>query len=114
MFQNVAPASRCHKMDGVKAAVHYSYGGSAEINPLDVLLKDIVEAQASPSTRNTRPGCFETGAGKSHTGIILEEKGNSIKLIENPLAKTEPIVLKLDDITRRWWCRSCQSLSPTN
>ena len=61
------------------------------------ILKDIIE----PSFRineKYQTWVIETKAGKTHTGIILEEKGNTIKLIENPLAKAEPIVLKLDDI----------------
>ncbi len=99
MFQ-VSSCVACHKMDGVgnefgpDLAKH-----DPKLKALDIL-KDIVE----PSFRineKYQTWVFETKAGKSHTGIILEEKGKQIKLIENPLAKAEPIVLKLDDIAAK-------------
>jgi putative heme-binding domain-containing protein len=96
MFK-VASCIACHKMDGEGN----DFG--PDLAKLDLkyksldILKDIVE----PSFRineKYQTWVIETKAGKTHTGIILEEKGNAIKLIENPLAKAEPIVLKLDDI----------------
>src|SRR5262249_45029702 len=41
---------------------------------------------------------FETQAGKIYTGVILEETPQMVKIIENPLVKADPIVLKQSDI----------------
>jgi hypothetical protein len=35
------------------------------------------------------------------TGIILEETKEKVKIIENPLAKAEPLVIKVSDIDSR-------------
>lgn len=99
MFK-VASCVACHKLNGEGN----EFGPDlAKLDPklkaLDIL-KDIVE----PSFRineKYQTWVIETKAGKTHTGIILEEKGGTVKLIENPLAKAEPIVLKLDDIESR-------------
>ncbi len=96
MFK-VASCIACHKMDGEGN----DFG--PDLAKLDLkyksldILKDIVE----PSFRineKYQTWVIETKAGKTHTGIILEEKGQTIKLIENPLAKAEPIVLNVNDI----------------
>jgi putative heme-binding domain-containing protein len=44
---------------------------------------------------------FETKAGKLVTGLILSETPDEVKVIENPLAKSEPVVLKKSDIAER-------------
>ena len=44
---------------------------------------------------------FETKAGKVITGLILEESADAVKVIENPLAKSQPLVLKPSDIAER-------------
>jgi len=41
---------------------------------------------------------IEMNSGKTHTGMILEEKGGVVKLIENPLTSTKPLELKAGDI----------------
>ena len=40
-------------------------------------------------------------SGKIITGLILEEKDGLVKVIENPLLKAEPTVLKVSDIAER-------------
>ena len=50
---------------------------------------------------------FTTKSGKVVTGMILEETPQRIKVIENPLAKTAPVLLDRADIEER-------SKSPTS
>ena len=50
---------------------------------------------------------FTTKSGNVVTGMILEETPARIKVIENPLAKTEPVLLDRADIDER-------SKSPTS
>jgi putative heme-binding domain-containing protein len=91
MFK-VATCIACHKMDGEGN----EFGPDlAKLDPklkaIDIL-KDIIE----PSFRineKYQTWVIETKAGKQHTGIILEETPKQIKLIENPLAKAEPIII---------------------
>src|SRR5439155_25539176 len=44
---------------------------------------------------------FASESGKNITGLILEENSDSVKVIENPLAKAEPVVLKKSEIVAR-------------
>jgi len=40
-------------------------------------------------------------SGKTVTGLILEETGDAVKVVENPLAKADPVVIKKSDIASR-------------
>src|SRR5439155_4707466 len=44
---------------------------------------------------------FELKSGKTITGLVLEETPESVKVIENPLAKTQPVVLPKAGIEER-------------
>jgi putative heme-binding domain-containing protein len=44
---------------------------------------------------------FELNSGKTVQGLVLEETGDRVKLIENPLAKAEPLTLKKSDIAEQ-------------
>jgi putative heme-binding domain-containing protein len=97
MFQ-VATCVACHKMNGVGTEI------GPDLTKLDPkqqkpaeILRDILE----PSFRineKYQSYVFETQAGKVFTGMILEETPQMVKIIENPLAKAEPIILKPADI----------------
>ena len=39
--------------------------------------------------------------GKVITGLILEESGDAIKVIENPLVKADPVIIKRSDVDER-------------
>ena len=41
---------------------------------------------------------FETKAGRTITGMIVEDTPQAVKIIENPLAKAAPVELKKSDI----------------
>ena len=53
---------------------------------------------------------FELDSGKVVTGMILEETPDSVKLIENPLAKAEPLVIAKKSIESRQ--KSAKSIMP--
>ncbi|HZT82496.1 MAG TPA: c-type cytochrome, partial [Gemmataceae bacterium] len=106
----VASCVACHKLGGVGQ----EFGPDlTKIDPKQdrpaEILRDILE----PSFRineKYQSYVFATQGGKTITGLILEEKGDTVKLIENPLAKAEPLVLKKSDIAERM--KSPTSLMP--
>ena len=74
---------------------------------------DILTEIIDPSARineKFETWVVETTAGKKLTGLILEENNDSIKMIENPLAKTTPVIIKKADIESR--LKSKQSIMP--
>jgi putative heme-binding domain-containing protein len=76
--------------------------------PADVLNEILV-----PSARineKFQANVFELASGKTVTGLVLEENADTIKVIENPLAKPEPTVLRRGDVLER--TRSKTSLMP--
>ena len=44
---------------------------------------------------------FTTSEGKAVTGLIVEETPDTVKIMENPLAKCDPTILKKSDIEER-------------
>jgi putative heme-binding domain-containing protein len=53
---------------------------------------------------------FELASGKTVSGLVLEENADTIKIIENPLAKAEPTIIRRSDVLDRQ--RSKTSLMP--
>ena len=99
MFQ-VASCVSCHKLNGVGTEI------GPDLTKLDPKLKpvDILQDIIEPSFRineKYQTYVFETQAGKLVTGLILEETPETVKVIENPLAKAEPVILKKSDIVER-------------
>jgi putative heme-binding domain-containing protein len=99
MFQ-VASCIACHKMQGAGTEI------GPDLTQLDPKLKpvDILRDVLEPSFRineKFQTYIFETKAGKTVTGLILEETLEVVKVIENPLAKAEPVVLPKSDIADR-------------
>ncbi|MCE9529679.1 MAG: discoidin domain-containing protein [Planctomycetes bacterium] len=105
----VATCVACHKMEGVGNAFGADLSQyEPKYKPVD-MLKDMLE----PSSRineKFETWIIETTAGKKHTGLIVEDKGDVIKLVENPLIKAEPIVIKKSEIEDRK--KSTQSIMP--
>ncbi|HEX4130109.1 MAG TPA: PVC-type heme-binding CxxCH protein [Pirellulales bacterium] len=96
MFQ-AATCVACHKLDGVGN----TFGPDlAKLDPakkpLDILT-DILDPSAKINEK-FQTYVFQTSDGKVITGIILEETPSRLRVIENPLAKAEPVVLKKSDI----------------
>jgi putative heme-binding domain-containing protein len=97
----------CHKLNGVGQEI------GPDLTKIDPKLAKPVEVLhdiLEPSFRineKYQSWTFEMESGKVVTGLVLEETGDKVKVIENPLAKTEPVVLKKADIASR-------SKSPTS
>jgi putative heme-binding domain-containing protein len=109
MFQ-VASCISCHKLNGVGTELgpDLTKIDPKQDNPTEIL-RDIIE----PSFRineKYQSYVFETQAGKLITGLILEETPEMVKIIENPLAKSEPVILKKSDIAERK--KSATSIMP--
>ena len=96
----VANCISCHKMDGVGQAIGPDLTKLAEeYKPADIL-REMLDPSAKINEK------FQTYAiltkdGKVITGLILEENADELKIIENPLAKAEPTIIKIEDIESR-------------
>ncbi len=97
----VASCVSCHKMEGMGN----EFGPDLvkldpKMMPPVELLRHILE----PSLRiddKYATYLFELKSGKTVTGMILEETPDTVKLIENPLAKTEARTIKKSEIATR-------------
>jgi putative heme-binding domain-containing protein len=100
VFQ-VASCVACHKFNGVGTELGPDLTKiDPKQNSPEEILRDILE----PSLRineKYQTWVIETNAGKVLTGLVIEEKPDTITVIENPLAKTAPVVLKKSDIAER-------------
>ena len=96
----VASCVACHKMEGVGN----SFGADlAQLDPklkFDEVFKDVIEP-SSKINEKFQTWTIETVDGKKFTGLIVEETKEVVKLVENPLVKAEPIVIKVGDIDNR-------------
>ena len=108
MFQ-AASCIACHRLEGVGNEFGPDLTKLDAKLKIEDVLKDIVEP-SSKINEKYQSWKFEMKSGKEYTGIILEEKDGKIKLIENPLAKAEPVIIKADDIETR--SKSPVSLMP--
>jgi putative heme-binding domain-containing protein len=76
--------------------------------PADVLNEILVPS--AKINEKFQTNLFELASGKTISGLVLEENADTIKIIENPLAKAEPTVLRRGDVLERQ--RSKTSLMP--
>lgn len=96
----VANCIACHKVDNVGNAFGPDLTKlDAKLTQLDVL-KEVLDPSAKINEK------FQTvqlllANGQTKTGLVLEETPDALKLIENPLAKAEPITIKKSDIEER-------------
>jgi putative heme-binding domain-containing protein len=100
LFQ-VASCVSCHKMNGVGNEIGPDL---TKIDPKQDKPIEILHDILDPSFRindKFETYTIETQSGKVYTGLILEQKDGMVKLIENPLAKTPPVVIKVTDIAER-------------
>ena len=100
MFQ-VGTCVACHKLNGVgnEFGPDLTKLDPKQQKPAEIL-RDILE----PSHRineKFQTVVIETEAGKVITGLVIEETPDQVKVIENPLAKAEPVVIKKKDIADR-------------
>jgi putative heme-binding domain-containing protein len=99
MFQ-VATCIACHKVEGKGTEL------GPDLTKLDVkmttvdILKDVLEP-SSKINEKYQTWTFETTKGKVVTGLVVSDTAKEVKVIENPLAKTAPVVLKKSEIASR-------------
>ena len=99
----------CHKLNGVGQEVGQDLSKlDAKQLPVDIL-KSILEPSANINEM-FQSYVIETKEGKILTGLIVKETGDSIELLENPLAKTAAVTLKKSEIESR--TKSATSIMP--
>jgi putative heme-binding domain-containing protein len=90
----------CHKLNGVGEPIGPDL---AQLDP-KMTPAEILKNILNPSEKideKFQTYLFETDSGRVVTGLVLEDKGDTIKVIENPLAKSEPVVLRKSEIAER-------------
>ena len=91
----------CHKINNVGN----EFGPDlTKLDPKQDKLEEILRDVLEPSFRineKYQSYVFNLKSGKTMTGLLLEEKGEVYKIIENPLAKAEPILLKKTDVDEK-------------
>jgi putative heme-binding domain-containing protein len=99
MFE-VATCIACHKLNGAGTELGPDLAKlDPKLKPVDIF-RDIIE----PSFRINEKYysySFELTSGKVITGLILKETPKVVEVIENPLAKSKPVVIKKSDIDKR-------------
>ncbi len=91
----------CHKMNGVGNEIgpDLTKIDPKQDKPIEIL-RDILD----PSFRineKYQTFTFELESGKVVTGLVVAETPDVVKVMENPLAKAEPVVIKKSDIAER-------------
>jgi putative heme-binding domain-containing protein len=99
LFQ-LANCSACHKLDGVGTEI------GPDLTKLDPKWTpvDIVKEMLDPSAKineKYQTYILTLESGKTITGLILEDTFDAVKVIENPLATTAPVVLRPKEIVER-------------
>ncbi|MBW3538914.1 MAG: HEAT repeat domain-containing protein [Planctomycetes bacterium] len=98
----VANCVACHKLNGEGREIGpdltkldpKQFGSPAEV------LKEILDPSARINEK-FHSYTFELASGKVVSGLILEETPEAVQVIENPLAKTDALVLKPSEIVER-------------
>ncbi|MCA9249421.1 MAG: c-type cytochrome, partial [Planctomycetales bacterium] len=106
----VASCISCHKMgvEGQQIGPELT-----KLDPMKRNAEHILRSLIAPSEKideKFQPYVFELASGQIVTGMIIEETANEVKVIENPLAKADPIVIVKDDIDFRQ--KSATSIMP--
>ena len=97
----VANCIACHKVNGVGTVIGPDLTKlDDKFKPADIL-RDIVEPSLADRREVPDVYVFELKSGKAVTGLILEETPTRVKVIENPLAKAEPVSLDKATIASR-------------
>jgi putative heme-binding domain-containing protein len=96
----VAACVSCHKLGGTGQEI------GPDLTKLDEKWKslDVLKELIDPSARineKYQTFVFQTESGQTITGLVLSETPDTVKVIENPLLKAQPIELKKSEITAR-------------
>jgi putative heme-binding domain-containing protein len=93
----VASCVACHKLDNVGNPFGPDLTKlDAKLQPLDIL-KEMLDPSAKINEK-FQTTIFRLASGKVVTGLVIEETGDTLKVVENPLAKAPPIEFKKDEI----------------
>ncbi|HVX14352.1 MAG TPA: PVC-type heme-binding CxxCH protein [Pirellulales bacterium] len=96
----VASCVACHKLNGVGTEIGPDLSKlDPKYQPIDIL-KEILDPSAKINEKY-QTYTFLLDSGKTVTGLVLEETADMVKVIENPLAKAEPVVIKKSEIDER-------------
>lgn len=96
----VANCVGCHKLDGAGR----EFG--PDLSKLDPkwkgmeILKEILDPSAKINEKY-QTNVIELNDGRTITGLVVEETPDVIKIVENPLAKADPVVIKRGDVADR-------------
>ncbi len=96
----VANCVGCHKLDGVGR----EFGPDLTKLEPKWLTADILKEILDPSLKineKYQSNIIELSNGKTVTGLVVEETPDVIKLVENPLVKSDPIIIKRGDVIER-------------
>jgi putative heme-binding domain-containing protein len=96
----VANCVACHRLNGAGHEI------GPDLAKLDLTQKplDILRALIEPSAKiddKYATYIFELESGKLVSGLVLKETPDAVRVVENPLEKSEPIVLKPSEIVER-------------
>ena len=106
----LASCISCHKLGGVGELIGQDLNTLTGDKATAVyVLKNILDPSLNVDDKY-RSYNIETDSGKVITGLVLEETKDTLKIIENPLAKSAPIVLKKSEIVDK--IKSPSSIMP--
>ena len=98
----VANCVGCHKLDGVGRVI-FGPDLTSKLEPkwsrIDIL-KEILDPSAKINEKY-QTNVIELDSGKVVTGLVVDENGDVIKLVENPLLNAEPLVIKRGSVIER-------------
>jgi putative heme-binding domain-containing protein len=105
----VASCVSCHKMGDAGVAL------GPDLTALDpkTTRLDLLRSLLDPSARideKFQTQVFATKSGQVVTGLVVEETPELVKVVENPLARAEPVTIRKTDIDER--SRSSTSIMP--
>src|SRR5262249_27909403 len=105
----VASCVSCHRLNGTGK----DFGPDLAKLDLKVTNADILQSLIEPSAKieeKYQSHIFTTKPGTVITGMILEENPRQLKVIENPLAKADPVLIDRSEIDER--AKSPSSIMP--
>jgi putative heme-binding domain-containing protein len=106
----VASCVSCHKVNGVGQELGPDLTKlDPKIDKPTEILRHILEPSLKIDEKY-QTWVFDLNSGKKVTGMVLEQKNGVYKVIENPLAKAEPVEIKEADIDQK--TRSATSIMP--
>jgi putative heme-binding domain-containing protein len=106
----VASCVSCHKMGGVGFEVGQDLTKlDPKVDKPTEILRHILEPSLKIDDKY-QSWVFDLTSGKKVTGMVLEQKDGAYKVIENPLLKAEPIIIKEGDIDQK--TKSATSIMP--